>query len=68
MTKIIDGKTIAQNLRNKLTVIIVSHRKNTLKNCDKIIQIEVIKIISLKSDFNSCDKVVHLIKCPEPTF
>ena len=23
----------------KLTIIIVSHRKNTLKNCDKIIQI-----------------------------
>jgi len=28
-----------ENLRNKLTVIIVSHRKNTLKNCDKIIDI-----------------------------
>ena len=28
-----------ENLRNKLTVIIVSHRKNTLKNCEKIIDI-----------------------------
>ena len=26
-------------LKKKLTIIIVSHRKNTLKNCDKIIQI-----------------------------
>lgn len=28
-----------ENLKKKLTIIIVSHRKNTLKNCDKIIQI-----------------------------
>ena len=27
------------DLKKKLTIIIVSHRKNTLKNCDKIIQI-----------------------------
>ena len=25
------------NIKNKLTIIIVSHRKNTLKNCDRII-------------------------------
>ena len=28
-----------ENLKKKLTIIIVSHRKNTLKSCDKIIQI-----------------------------
>lgn len=28
-----------ENVKNKLTVIIVSHRKNTLKNCDQIINL-----------------------------
>lgn len=28
-----------ENLKKRLTIIIVSHRKNTLKSCDKIIQI-----------------------------
>ncbi len=28
-----------ENLKKKLTIIIVSHRKNTLKSCDKIIRI-----------------------------
>jgi len=44
-TSALDEKTedefleFLENLRDKLTIIIVSHRKNTLKNCDKIIEI-----------------------------
>ena len=32
-----------EKIRNKMTIIIVSHRKNTLKNCDEIIEISKIK-------------------------
>ena len=28
-----------ENLKKEITIIIVSHRKNTLKNCSKIIKI-----------------------------
>ena len=31
-----------EKIRNKMTIIIVSHRKNTLKNCDEIIEISKI--------------------------
>lgn len=32
-----------EKIRNKITIIIVSHRKNTLKNCGEIIEISKIK-------------------------
>ena len=44
-TSALDEKTENQflqfvdNLKNKLTIIIVSHRKNTLKNCEKILEL-----------------------------
>ena len=42
-----------QTLDKSITIIVIAHRKSTLKNCDKIIQLEdgQIKKTFLKSEF-----------------
>ena len=35
----VENQNLLEKLRDKITVIIISHRKNTIKNCDEILNL-----------------------------
>ena len=41
---------LIDDLKSKKTIIIISHKKDTLKNCDNIYEIQDKKLIKLNTD------------------